>query len=275
MNINGFKTKISALNAIRDAGFKVSGLLTAPESNPKVAKNGKVGVMTAPLHLAPASLSGFNVCAQASNGCIAACLHTAGNPVHMPQKTLSRIAKTKAYFHARKAFVALLAFEIAALERKAERAGLQAGIRLNATSDISWEGVALECDGVKVSNLMMLFPAIEFYDYTKITKRALKSASGKLPPNYSLTFSKTENNDADVARVIEAGGNVAIVFHKTAYKLAIDAGVYHGAAFEPWKGIRTIDGDEHDFRPVDPKGVIVALKAKGDAKSDTSGFVVY
>lgn len=270
MNVNGFTTKISALNAIRDTGFKVSGLLAAPESNPKVAKNGKVGVMTAPLHLAPASLSGFNVCAQASNGCIAACLHTAGNPVYMPQKTLSRIAKTKAYFHARKAFVALLAFEIAALERKAERAGLQAGIRLNATSDIPWEGVALECDGVKVSNLMTLFPAIEFYDYTKITKRALKSASGKLPPNYSLTFSKTEDNDADVSKVIQAGGNVAIVFSAKTYKKVI---LNRIELFG--HSVSAIDGDEHDFRPVDPKGVIVALKAKGDAKLDQSGFVVH
>lgn len=275
MIINGFKTKISALNAIRDAGFKVSGLLAAPESNPKVAKNGKVGVMTAPLHLAPASLSGFNVCAQSSNGCIAACLHTAGNPVYLAQKTLSRIAKTKAYFHARKAFVALLAFEIAALERKAGRAGLHVGIRLNATSDIPWEAVALECDGGKVPNLMTLFPAVAFYDYTKTIKRAVKSASGRLPFNYSLTFSKTENNDADVARVIEAGGNVAIVFHRTAYKLVVDAGVYNGSEFEPLKGIRVIDGDAHDFRPVDPKGVIVALKAKGEAKNDRSGFVLH
>jgi len=34
------------------------------------------------------------------------------------------------------------------------------------------------------------------------------------------------------------------------------------------------DGDVTDYRPEDPKGVIVALKAKGDAKGDTSGFVI-
>ena len=266
MEVNGFKTKASALRAIREAGFQISGLLAQPESNPKVAKNGKIGVMTAPLHLAPASLSGFNVCAQASAGCIAACLHTAGNPVYMTQKTASRVAKTKAYFHVRKAFVALLAFEIAALERKAIKAGMQAGIRLNATSDIPWEAVALEVDGIQHANLMALFPLVEFYDYTKITKRALKFATGKLPANYYLTFSKTEANDSDVMRVLEAGGNVAMVFDSASYKRVLQ----DKFAFS----FPAIDGDEHDFRPVDPRGVVVALKAKGDAKQDASGFVV-
>jgi hypothetical protein len=192
----------------------------------------------------------------------------------MPTKKISRIAKTKAYFHARKAFVALLAFEIAALERKATKAGMQAGIRLNATSDINWESVAFEADGEKVANLMAFFPQVEFYDYTKITKRALKFAAGEMPKNYHLTFSKTENNDRDVAHVLEAGGNVAIVFSLNAYKLAVSAGVYHGVGILPFEGFPVCDGDEHDFRPIDPKGCIVALKAKGDAKRDHSGFVV-
>ena len=35
-----------------------------------------------------------------------------------------------------------------------------------------------------------------------------------------------------------------------------------------------IDGDVSDVRFNDPKGVIVGLRAKGDAKKDTSGFVI-
>ena len=34
------------------------------------------------------------------------------------------------------------------------------------------------------------------------------------------------------------------------------------------------DGDQSDYRPDDPRGVIVALKAKGDARADKSGFVI-
>lgn len=42
-----------------------------------------------------------------------------------------------------------------------------------------------------------------------------------------------------------------------------------------WNGMRVIDGDEHDLRHLDPRGVIVGLTPKGrKAKRDTSGFVV-
>jgi hypothetical protein len=259
MLVNSF-SRPAARAALSLAGFSFSALLAAPESNPKVAKNGKLGVLSAPLHLAPARLSGFNVCPQASQGCIAACLHTAGNPVYMPAKSKSRIAKTQAYMRQRPAFLALLAFEIAALVRKAEGLGMEPSVRLNATSDIAWEAVALTIDGKAYRNLMEAFPMVQFYDYTKVTKRALKHARGYLPPNYHLTFSKTEANDVDVTTVLNAGGNVAVVFAKglpTSYM-----------------GSPVIDGDETDYRPLDPMGVVVGLKAKGLAKSDASGFVV-
>jgi hypothetical protein len=276
MEINGYPSKAAALRAVNETletlGFgRVAGLLASPESNPKVAKNGKLGVLTAPLHLAPFNLSGFQVCPQASKGCAAACLHTAGNPAYMEGKHKSRIAKTQAYFRNRDAFMALLAFEIAALVRKAERLGMTPGIRLNATSDLPWERRTINVDGQDIL-LMDAFRKVEFYDYTKITKRALAAAHGEhangnpWPSNYQLTFSRTEDNDADVAKVLEAGGNVSAVFSLEVYKRVTSQGV-----FRTWD---VIDGDEHDFRPADPRNVIVALKAKGDAKKDTSGFTI-
>jgi hypothetical protein len=39
-------------------------------------------------------------------------------------------------------------------------------------------------------------------------------------------------------------------------------------------GKPVVDGDETDLRFLDPKGVIVGLKAKGKGKKDESGFVV-
>ena len=40
-------------------------------------------------------------------------------------------------------------------------------------------------------------------------------------------------------------------------------------------GFRVINGDSHDLRFLDPKGVIVGLSPKGNkAKKDTSGFVI-
>ena len=256
---NGFTSKAQAMRFINAVGIEFGTALASPESNPKLAKNQKQGVMSAPLHLAPFKLSGFNTCAMASPGCIAACLHTAGNPLYMGAKEKARIARTQAYFKARDAFMAVVCFEVEALTRKAEKAHMQAGIRLNATSDIPFERVRVVVNGVTFANVMQAFPNVEFYDYTKQTKRALAWASNAMPVNYHLTFSKAENNDDAVAQVLNAGGNVAVVFDKLP---------------ETYLGKPVINGDEHDFRPLDPKGVVVGLKAKGDAKGDKSGFVV-
>jgi len=268
-SVNGFTTKAGAMRALNDAGFSMAGLLAAAESNPKLAKNGLQGVYAKPLHLAPASLSGFNLCAMASAGCIAACLHTAGNPVYMPQKTLSRIAKSKAYMTQRKAFMALLTFEIALTVRQAEKKRMQPAIRLNATSDIPFESVAVEIDGIKYANLFTAFPNVEFYDYTAIPKRALKFARGQFPANYHLTFSRKENNDSACHEVLNAGGNVAIVFGSK------DTATQESIARAHGFNAPLVNADLHDFRPLDGKGVIAALYAKGDAKTDESGFVLY
>lgn len=268
MIVNGFASKAAALRELRSQGFKFTGLLALPESNPKIAKNGKVvGVLSAPLHLAPFDLSGFQVCPQASAGCAAACLHTAGNPVYMEGKDASRKDKTRAYFKARSAFLALLTFEIAAHERKAAKQGMECGVRLNATSDLPWEHRSVIIDGTPVS-IMDHFKDVSFYDYTKVTKRALKAAKGgdDWPSNYHLTFSRAEDNDEAVNEVLAAGGNVSIVYSLDLYKEAVFQGEIDG--------IEVTDGDAHDYRPADPKGCIVALKAKGDARADTSGFVV-
>jgi hypothetical protein len=276
MIINGFASKAAALRHLKAAGYPIHTILATPESNPKVAKNGKMDVLTAPMHLAPYNLSGFQVCAQASAGCAAACLHTAGNPVHMAQKDASRKAKTVAYFKERDAFMAVLFFEIAAHARKAKALGMECGVRLNATSDLPWECRKLNVNGTDVF-LMDYFPEVQFYDYTKITKRAIAFAKGGMPRNYHLTFSKNEDNDLDCIKVLEAGVNVAVVCSLPVYKTAKAT----GSLPYPYDTPDAIDGDAHDYRPFDGDrrgnirgGLIVALKAKGDAKRDTSGFVL-
>lgn len=269
MNVNGYASKAAALRELKAHGFNVAGLLARPESNPKVAKNGKVDVLTAPLHLAPFDLSGFNVCPQASDGCAAACLHTAGNPAYMAGKDASRKAKTRAYFTCRDAFMAVLVFEIQALCGKAMKLGMKPGIRLNATSDLPWERRKVTIGGHE-QLLMDAFPEVQFYDYTKVTKRALAHARGDMPSNYHLTFSRTEDNDDAVRAVLEAGGNVAVVFTRELYKASVSRGFHMLSNIVA----DVTDGDAHDYRPADPEGCIVALKAKGDARHDTSGFVL-
>lgn len=268
--INGFTSKASAIRYLRSNGHAICTILAKPESNPKVAKNGKiVDVMTAPMHLAPSWLSGFNVCPQASAGCIAACLHTAGNPAYMSQKETSRITKTQAYFKQRAAFLAVLVFEMIAHRTKWTAQGYDVAYRLNATSDLPFERRTVIVDG-HIVNIMSMFSDCVFYDYTAITKRAVAWASGKMPQNYHITFSKKEDNDSDVLDVLTAGGNVAAVASLEIYKTSMVSRRVTIAG----QSFTCIDGDAHDYRPADDTGVVVLLKAKGDAKTDTSGFVI-
>jgi hypothetical protein len=93
-----------------------------------------------------------------------------------------------------------------------------------------------------------------------------------MPSNYHLTFSRSEVNEADCREVLDAGGNIAVVFKicdcKRPCKHEIQDGVY------TYMGRPVINGDRDDLRFLDPAGVVVGLKAKGPAKKDTSGFVV-
>ena len=109
--------------------------------------------------------------------------------------------------------------------------------------------------------MFTLFPTITFYDYTKHLKRCL--ASYQLPDNYHLTFSRSEENDDAVLKVLNAGRiNVAVVFDTKKPPIS-------------WNGFPTYSADDDDLRFLDPKGGHVAtLYAKGEGKKDLSGFVV-
>lgn len=227
--------------------------------NAKTTKGESLGFLTGILYLAPSDLSGRNVCPHASEGCIAACLFSAGMGAFSNVKD-ARIAKTRAFFRDPKAFVETLAEDIAALERRARKLGLEPCVRLNGTSDLPWENLGGQI-GV---SLMARFPHIRFYDYTKNPARARAYLAGRLPANYSLTFSRSECNGETALELAKAGGNVAVVFAcKKGDKLP-----------RKWAGRQVVDGDLHDLRFLDGRGRIVGLRAKGKAKKDESGFVV-
>ena len=221
-------------------------------ANPKIQKGTKMGYLSFILHLAPADLSGRETCPKRTAGCTAACLNTAGRggmfkrgeTTNMIQK--ARIRKTQLFFADRDAFMFDLFKDIQKAIRFAERKGLTPVFRLNGTSDLSWEKYTV---GTTDMNLFQLFPTVQFYDYTKVLGR--KVAQYK---NYHLTFSKADGNDSDVAEALFQGMSVVAVYD------AIPAGVP--------------SADETDLRFLDPKGVMLGLKAKGRAKKDYSGFVI-
>jgi hypothetical protein len=218
-------------------------------ANPKIQKGTKLGYLSFILHLAPATLSGKETCPKRTAGCTAACLNTAGRGgmfkkgenTNMIQQ--ARIRKTKMFFEQREAFLAQLAKDIKLGIKQAAKLGLTPVFRLNGTSDLS----------VEKWGIIEQFPTVQFYDYTKVLGRKVAHL-----PNYHLTFSAADGNDADVARAIAQGMNVAMVFDKLP---------------ETFMGRTVMNADETDLRFLDPKGTIAGLKAKGRAKKDTTGFV--
>tara|TARA_B100000900_G_scaffold375510_1_gene357562 strand:+ start:240 stop:944 length:705 start_codon:yes stop_codon:yes gene_type:complete len=224
--------------------------------NAKTLKGEKVGFRTFGLHLSPATKSGFNVCQWASAGCRAACLDTAGRGC-MSNVQNSRIAKTRRFFKDNFGFMSDLRIEIGKAIKSAARKNLTPCFRLNLTSDIPWENMK---KGSKTS-VIEEFPEVNFYDYTKGFYRMRKWLDGKMPKNYHLTFSRSEETSDDrIKKILSLGGNVAVVFR--------------GSLPKTYLGFPVVDGDENDLRFKDKKGVIVGLVEKGLAKKDETGFVV-
>ena len=222
--------------------------------NSKTRKGEKKGWTTFGIHLAPASLSGFNVCDSSSAGCRWACLNTSGRGA-MSSVQRARIAKTKLFFKDKQLFMSMLWKEITAGIKKAAKNEMRPCFRLNLTSDLPWEKIKFNDQSV-----FEAFPDVQFYDYCKSPERMTKFLAGEMPANYHLTFSRSEENGNVALAFLKSGGNVAMVFRNSLPS--------------SYFGYEVIDGDETDLRFLDGKGKIVGLKEKGLAKKDSTGFVL-
>jgi hypothetical protein len=223
--------------------------------SPKAVKAQKYGWLNAINYMAPHRLAGVgNLCPHASKGCVAICLgEHSGNAALYPAVLKSRIAKARLLMRDRQAFLKEMTAGVRRARATAKHQKLKLCVRLNGATDIAWERLA---PAIFADNA-----DLKFVDYTKSPKRAIEHAQSKLPANYHLTFSRSETNEDDCRRVLAAGGNVAVVF----------AGEFP----EHYLGHRVINGDAHDLRHLDGRGVVVALSPKGrKAKTDKSGFVV-
>lgn len=223
--------------------------LLAVGTNAKTAKGDRTSeYLTAIMYLSPhkQNTKGINLCPKASKGCAAACLFTAGRG-KFDKVQNARKAKADWFIEDRKGFLEQLHKELLDFSRYARLQGKKPAVRLNGTSDIDWASL------IKLAT----YPEISFYEYTKVERRLEKY---KDIPNLTLTYSKSEDTkDTLVTSLLTQGHNVAIVFNKRP---------------EKYLGFDVIDGDKHDLRHLDPKGVVVGLEAKGEAKKDTSGFVI-
>ena len=135
--------------------------------------------------------------------------------------------------------------EIDSAATRASRAGLRFAVRPNLLSDQRALAVTLAKKR----------PDVQFYDYSKIPLTARQRE--RLPRNYHITFSASERSTpAQWEALLAAQTNVAMVFDTPR----------GGELPQFWQGPtrewHVIDGDLHDLRFLDPKGVVVGLRFK-------------
>jgi len=231
----------------------VKNLLSKGSTNSKTAKN---SIKTFILYLAPHNLNnkGLTLCKDASKGCIASCLYSAGRGKFSNVQS-SRINKANYFVTDKKVFLTQLLKEIKKEIKKASDKGEKIAFRLNGTSDIDF--LYLLNKHLDFNIELLNYDKVYFYDYTKSIARAKRYKDFR---NYTLTFSKSETNDKEVKEALNLGINVAAVFKDNLP--------------QKYKGTKVIDGDFSDLEMINHKNIILGLKAKGDAKKDKTGFVI-
>ena len=229
-------------NAKKQTGLSYLGSVA---SSSKIAKGLKYNEMTYILYLAPASLSGYNVCPGSTAECREACLTESGhNRIDVKKNAINkaRIKKTKLFFEQREFFMGWLVTEINKARNDAFAKGYTFSVRLNGTSDIQPE--MFKYKGKVIFNV---FNEVTFYDYTKVANRfkLLDKYS-----NYDLTYSFSGYNMLQSLELLENNkGRVAMVFEGKQLP-------------KTFMGYKVIDGDEYDMRHLDETGVIIGLKFK-------------
>jgi hypothetical protein len=187
---------------------------------------------------------------------------------------LNSLLKTQAFLRDPHSFAVKLHDEIQAAKDMAAANNNHLGVRLNVLSDIA---------PAVHESIIKAHPDVTFYDYTK-------NKSNPIAPNHHYTYSSTgatqpgvdnpNTNWKQMRKRLDNGDNVAMAFsHKEHLPQEI-----HDQ--ETGKLYKVIDGDSHDFRPLDIQpegsdGVIVGLKNKkatgkvSDAHKDSKGFFVH
>ena len=228
----------------------MSKLLNTTGGNTKIAKSMKTTLGTDKVRIASLSMMpNDTLCPSRHNaGCASPCLQSAGRG-RMSNVAKGRQRKTDWFMSDREGFLTQLRKEMHSFIRTCSKQGIKPVFRLNTISDVQWETL-LDLEGE--------FGDAFFYDYTKLAHRL-----GKTPSNYKLMFSFSSRSKyrKQVLKAMQHNVPVAVVFEGELPKAFLNRPV--------------IDGDQSDIQNVQSGRVVVGLRAKGDAKHDTSGFVVH
>ncbi len=231
---------------------KPKNLLSKGSTNSKTAKN---EIKTFILYIAPynQNFKKVNLCPKASKGCAKACLFSAGRG-KFSNVINSRVNKANYFVFDKKGFINQLANEIIKESKKAILKGYKVAFRLNGTSDVDFIYMLKKYASIDVLNDLEFKNSI-FYDYTAILGKVKKY----IGTNYILTFSRKEDNEEEIIEALKMGANVSAVFNTLP---------------KSYKGFKVLDGDKTDLEMIKANGVILGLRAKGEAKKDLTGFVI-
>lgn len=227
------------------------------------------------------NLSKVNLCKNATNGCVTACIYHNGlfQNSHFSKNRIkqARLKRTMKFLLQKELFFEKLIKEIKSLQRKAKKNNLKLAIQLNKTSDILWEKESFTYKEKDYKNIMELFEEVNFFDYTKYD--ILKNRK-KLPKNYELTYSRAGKNKGklvetweDIKALLEKNISVAIVCSKEIKETLLED--------KNHESFYVINGDENENRSLDKtfnlstQGSLVTLEAKkGTNINSNSAFVI-
>ncbi len=255
----------------RDNGGKLATKLLTTSTK---TRKDNVSYFTKILYLQPANESGINLCGFHGD-CAKICLSESG---HMAMETIrtqkngtktARWKRTHYMLAEKRAFHISLQSEIRKHYLYCDKKQLMPVVRLNGTSDISWNNVI-------VSN-----PSITFYDYTKDLSRyhSWLKRDGRVPfTNYHITFSCDEKTTPHMFfGKYGSGASGAVVFDVESFKRITKEKTIEING----KLVDIVNGDISDNRFLDytmvdkwsNNPILVALKAKGRARKNGLRFV--
>lgn len=255
-----------------------NGLVVTPES--------PNGFTTAVMYLAPADLSGVNLCGPAVHtaglrpACFESCLNVSGRSLmdskggqDIAHSTIinARIGRARQFLTDRPGFVSQLTAEVDRHIGRALRAGVTPVARFNGTSDLDWIAIL----GPDTFD-RWVDSGLRPYEYTKSARRALASALATKGPRarYPHVYSIAGDNPQAVSTaqdILRAGGRAALVLrceHTPRNLYAKHPACDCGQEAARMLSATYVNGDAHDLRFLDPAGGLCILRPKARARFD-------
>lgn len=182
-------------------------------------------------------MTGLGFCVGSNAACRSTCLLYSGNNPYGDKSGPGKLRKTEALLLEPVAWMRMLIEATNWHIADCRRHGIVPYVRPNVLSDVPWEMVFPELFTRVYSRWRRLF-----YDYTKVAGR-------RRIEGYDLTFSFNGTNERLVDYELDRGVRTAVVFWLTDPTMSVTDVTFMGR--------RVVDGDAHDFRSLDPPGVIV------------------